>query len=208
VTSLPRQQVLTGSSSHPPPHNTTRGDRRQPRRHQESKTPKMTTRGSRRAYRAGVQGTLAIYSHFIYITNHSHLPPSPNLFPSTENAPTRYPTAPTAHPTRPPQPKHSPLPRLEHQNASTRTRSGARALLPTTRTRRTRPQGRVLRVRDGFPHPRHENANPVSRFRVWDIPAPFPPPSTTQTRRTRPCGRVLRVWNVADTLPAAFTAQT
>ncbi len=93
----------------------------------------------------------------------------------------------------------------EHQNASLWTCSGAWALLPTTRTRRTRPQGRVLRVRDGFPHPRHENANPVSRFRVWDIPAPFPPPSTTQTRRTRPCGRVLRVWNVANTLPAPIT---
>ena len=80
----------------------------------------------------------------------------------------------------------SPLPRLEHQNASTRTRSGVRALLSTTRTRRTRPQCRVLRVRDGSPHPRHENATPVSRFRVWDNPAPFPPPSTTQTPHGSP----------------------
>ncbi len=50
-----------------------------------------------------------------------------------------------------------------------------------------------------FPHPRHENATPVSRFRVRDDPAPLPLPSTTQTRRMRPYGHILRVWDVADT---------
>ena len=61
------------------PHNTTRGDCRRPRRHQGSTTPKMTTRRSRRVYRAGIQGTLTIYFHFIYISN--PLPPSPQPQP-------------------------------------------------------------------------------------------------------------------------------
>ena len=63
-----------------------------------------------------------------------------------------------------------PPPCLEHQNVSTRMCSGVRASHSTT-----------LCVRDSFPHPRHENATPVSCFCVWGIPTPFPPPSTIQT---------------------------
>jgi len=96
-----------------------------------------------------------------------------------------------------------PLPHLEYQNASTRTRSGVRALLSTALTRRTRPCGRVLRVRDVFlipdmktrpqcrvfvsgmtlppshyllppRHPKHENATPVSRSLCLGCPCTLP----------------------------------
>jgi len=65
-----------------------------------------------------------------------------------------------------------------------------------------RPQCRVF-VSGVSLHPYHSshcpdtnNATPVSHFRVWDIPAPFPPPSTTQTGRTRPLGHILHVWGI------------
>ena len=74
--------------------------------------------------------------------------------------------------------------------------------LPTPQTRKRDPSVAFLCL--GCPctlyHPSHcpdtNNATPVSRFRVWDIPAPFPPPSTTQTGRTRPLGHVLHVWGI------------
>ena len=188
------------------PHNMTRGDCRRPQRQPVSKTLKMTTRGSRRsrrAYRAGVQGTLAIHFHFIYITN--PLPPSPQPQPVPLHG-KRADALPLASHSLPyPSTTHQHIPNNPNTLPSLVWCSGIPFYHPETKNA---TPGCILHVRDGFPHPRHENTTPVSRFRVWGIPAPFPPPSTTQTQRTRPCGHVLHVWNVADTNPAPSTTET
>ena len=126
------------------PHNTTHGDRRRPRWHQGSTTPKMTTRRSRRAYRAGVQGTLAIYFHFIYISN--PLPPSPQPQPVPLHG-KRADALPLASHSSPyPSPTHQHVP----HNPNTRTCPQGHVLvflfpLPSlVSNTRTRPQGRVL----------------------------------------------------------------
>jgi len=153
------------------------------------------TRGSRRAYRAGIQGTLAIYSHFIYITN--TLPPSPQPQPvPLQGKPTdALPLG--SHSSPNPSPTHQPVP----HNPNTRTCPQGHLLvfpLPSlVSNTRTRPQGCVLVFGHYFLPPRHKNATWGRVLCIWNVADTLPAPSTAQTRGTRPYGHVLCVWGIS-----------
>jgi len=110
------------------------------------------TRRSRRAYRAGVQGTLAIFSHFIYTTNTNPPSPQPQLVPLHRKRTDALPLASHSSPNTSPTHQHVP------HNPNTLP-----SLVSNTRTC---PQGRVLVFGRYFLPPGHEEHDPSVTFFV------------------------------------------
>ena len=148
------------------------------------------TRRSRRAYRAGVQGTLAIFSHFIYTTNTNPPSPQPQLVPLHRKRADALPLA--SHSTPNTSPTHQHVP----HNPNTRMCPCGHVLvfpLPSlVSNTRTRPCGRVLVFGSYFLPPGHEERDPSVAFFVSGMVLHTPDMKTRPQCRVFVSGITLR----------------